>query len=164
MKKTATVILVLIGVLSSSCHSGVDREYIKSLHPTPVPHSLFELSIPDNYSIEETQGPDFNVYYLQPSDTNNKKLFTAGIYLGNNPSKFRKMKTGCKMEKRVSKVLESKNEWTVYDCSGQFFLETIVENKYSQGGDDFIHLFGNATKESDVANLIAIFSTLIKKK
>jgi len=164
MKKLSSLILFMILILSYSCNPKIDREYIKSLHSTPVPHSQFVISIPDNYSIVESQGPDFNVYYLQPADTTNKMLFSAGIYLGNNPSSFGKLKTGCTQEKRKGEVLETKNEWTVYNCSGQFFLETIVENKYHQGGDDFIHVFGNAPNEKDADHIIAIFSTLIKKK
>jgi hypothetical protein len=154
----------MILILSYSCHSKIDREYVKSLHPTPIPHSQFEISIPGNYSLVESQGPDFNVYYLQPTDTADKKLFSAGIYLGNNPSAFGKSKTGCKQEKRKAEVLETENEWTVYDCNGQYFVETIVENKYHQGGDDFIHVFGNATLEKDIDHILAICSTLIKKK
>ncbi len=164
MRKLSTFALFMVLIFSYSCNSKIDQEYIKSLHLTSVPHSAFEISIPDHYSLVESQGPDFNVYYLQPADTTDKKLFSAGMYLGNNPSTFGKTKTGCKQEKRKTEVLETKNEWTVYNCNGQFFLETIVENKYHQGGDDFIHIFGNATNESDAEHILAIFSTLIKKK
>jgi hypothetical protein len=164
MKKLSSLILFMILILSYSCNPKIDREYIKSLHPTSIPHSQFEISIPGNYSLVESQGPDFNVYYLQPTDTTDKKLFSVGIYLGNNPSAFGKTKSGCKQEKRKAEVLGTKNEWSVYDCNGQYFLETIVENKYHQGGDDFIHVFGNAANEKDAGHIIAICSTLIKKK
>lgn len=164
MKKLSLLLLLMSSIFYYSCNPKADRSYVKTLHPTPVPHSQLVISIPDNYSIVESEGPDFNVYYLQPTDTTNKMLFSAGIYLGNNPSSFGKTKSGCKQEKRKSEVLETKNEWTVYNCSGQFFLETIVENKYHQGGDDFVHVFGNATNEADADHIVAIFTTLIKKK
>ncbi len=164
MKKLSVLILLLSTMFFYSCTSKVDREYIKTLHSTPIPHSQFEISIPAQYSIVESPGPDFTVYYLMPADTANKKLFSAGIYLGNNPSTFGKTKTGCGKEKRKAEILGSKCDWTVYNCDGQYFLETVVENKYHQGGDDFVHVFGNATNASDVGHIVAILTTLINKK
>lgn len=155
--------LSIIAFLSFGCARGVDQDYVKTLKPTPFPSGNLEISIPSNYFITKNVGPDYDVFYVMPIDTANKKLFTAGLYLGNNPSAFRKLKSGCVETKREIKVFETQHEWSVFDCNGLFFTESIIKNKYSMGGDEFIHCFGNCTNEEDLEHILAIFSTLKKR-
>ncbi len=153
---------ILFGLFVFSCSQGVDQTYVKKLKSQSLVGTKFELSIPDHYMIKKNAGPDYDIFYILPIDTANMKLFNAGMYLGNHPSSFGKSKSGCNETKRKYIVLEAESEWSIFDCKGAFFVEIIVKNKYSSGGDEFIHIFGNATNKEDIDHVLAIFSTLKK--
>lgn len=155
-------LIILIGLMGFSCSHGVDQAYVKTLKPQPLAGTKFEVSIPDQYQIIKNMGPDYDIFYVLPVDTANKKLFTAGMYLGNHPSSFGKSKSGCSETKRKTTVLETESEWTMFDCNGAFFTEVVVQNKYSSGGDEFIHAFGNGSNKEDLEHVFAVFSTLKK--
>ncbi len=158
--KTMYSILVFIGLFGIACTPNLDKAYIKSLKSTLLPDTQLEISIPDKYIIQKNMGPDYDIFYILPMDTNKKELLTAGIYLGNHPSNFGKSKSSCKESKRKTTIFGDENEWNVYHCNETYFIEMVLQNKYSSGGDEFLHLFGNANNKEDMEHLIAIFSTL----
>ena len=162
----AILVFILLLFVTFSCRNQSDEinpMYLKSLVKTQVEHSNLMISIPPDYKIIERQGPDFSVYYIYPSDTTLKTKFTAGLYLGNNPSNFPAKKANCKEETIKGKVFNIDQNWMMYNCEEVYSIQTMIENKYSEGWNDKIHAFGNANSKSDITKILAIFSTLTKK-
>jgi hypothetical protein len=163
-KNTTTFLLFLFIAFSCSNQSDVINPlYLKSLVKKQVEHSNLMISIPPDYTIKENQGPDFSVYYIYPTDTTIKNKFTAGMYLGNNPSNFPAKSPNCKEKTVDGKVFGSPQKWTVYNCESVYSLQTTINNKFSEGWNEKIHAFGNTNSEDDINKIVAIFSTIEKK-
>ena len=87
------IILFLLTSCSGTYHKkakgiSIEDKFITELKENQIGRSDYYISIPANYSIKETIGPDFSVYYFFPKDTNIKATFSGGLYFGNHPNKF----------------------------------------------------------------------------
>lgn len=154
--------VLIIAACNSSTHK-VDDAFIKNLKINKLANTGFSISLPDAYKVEETLGPDFNVYYFYPSDSTSKVYFSGGVYLGNYPSEFNTENDSCKLDKVKSIVLNKNNEWKVLDCRGEFSIQTIIDNENNDGWNEKIHAFGYARSEDEMNKLFYVFSTLTKK-
>ncbi|MFY9311036.1 MAG: hypothetical protein WAQ28_18480 [Bacteroidia bacterium] len=134
------------------------------LTEVPVGKSNYLISIPENYVLTENEGPDFYVYYINPSDSTDTLSFTAGMYFGNHPSKFKPLNDSCITDVMNGIILESNTDWTVYNCKGSYSAQTIADSKSDEGWNALVHAFGNGRSEADVHQVIDIFATLRKKK
>jgi len=129
-----------------------------------VAKSDFYISIPADYSIKETNGPDFSVYYFSPTDTTIKGNFAGGLYFGNFPSEFEKDNDSCKTTTLKSTILNTNADWTVYNCSNNYTLQTIIDSKSGEDWNEKIHAFGHAKSEDNLHKVLDIYSTLKQKK
>lgn len=62
--------------------NAIDSTFIKSLTEKRVGETEYYISLPPNFSIRETEGPDFSVYYFYLTDTTLKPNFGGGLYFG----------------------------------------------------------------------------------
>lgn len=131
---------------------------------TQVGKSNYLISIPANYKVVENEGPDFYAYYINSTDTTDTVSFSAGMYFGNHPSKFKPANDSCSTELIDGTILESNTEWTVYNCQGSYSLQAIADSKSGEHWNNLIHAFGNTSSDADIQQVIDIFATLRKKE
>lgn len=138
-----------------------DSTFIHTLKETRINNGNYFISLPPDYSIKTTEGPDFMVYYFSPSDTSVKANYTGGMYFGGYPSRFGDDNDSCSKETVKNKILSKDVDWDVYTCNDTiFFIETIIEeNEYEK-----IHAFGHARQKKSLFKLFDIYSTFIVKK
>ena len=134
------------------------------LTATSIGESNYLISIPANYKITETEGPDFTVYYFNSSDSTDTVSFSGGMYFGNHPSKFKPANDSCITDVLTGSILESNAEWTVYNCKGLYSVQAIAESKSGEHWNELVHAFGNGTSDTDIELIIDIFATLKKKE
>lgn len=170
-KLLAFLAIIAFSTLIISCNNSTqdsenkeaqENGYINSLIETPLGYGDYKISIPEDYIIEETEGPDFWVYYIYPKDTTDLSSFRAGLYLGGHPSEFSAENDDCSTEKIFGKILEQNKSWTVYRCDGTISIQAIVDGELDQGYQLRIHAFGNCASEEDMDKLLKVFSTLNK--
>ena len=174
MKSLTLVFFTLLAFLTfSSCRNTVNTGAIETtkdsivkiqLRETPVGKSNYLISIPENYTVTENEGPDFYVYYINTTDSTDTVSFTAGMYFGNHPTKFKPANDSCRTEVLNGTVLESNTDWTVYNCNDSYSLQAIADSKSGEGWNALVHAFGNTHSDSDILQVIDIFATLRKKK
>lgn len=172
MEKIFTLICCLIITVYTltSCNNNMGSEQNNSNPTSKLPlteqlmgESGYSISIPTDYSIKTTDGPDFIVYYFTPSDSTINGEFSGGIYLGNFPTPFEAANDSCKTEILKGEILDSLQEWTVYNCQGDYSIQTIVENKKNEDWNQNIHAFGSTKNKAGLQTILAIYSTLRKK-
>jgi len=157
-------LLIFIGLLVGSCKSKSQNhpptiKQFKGFVTCSVPNAGYVISIPADYKITESNGPDFSVYYIHRKDSTIKGGFSATMYLGNAPSLFSTDK-GCKPAHSTSTVLDDYAQWDVYGCNNRFFVQTIVKNKKNNGWDSMVHAAGRAKSKAGIDTVLYIFSTL----
>ncbi|WP_108807448.1 hypothetical protein [Aquimarina spinulae] len=135
----------------------------KNLIETKIGGSNLYISLPTNYKIEENLGPDFKVYHFKHIDTNSVQNLSGGFYLGYHPSEFAPDNDDCKTEFSESEVFNKQRKWRIYDCNGEFSMQSIIINESNEIWNEKIHAFGNATTKNDLDKLMKIYSTLNKK-
>ncbi|MFK7812398.1 MAG: hypothetical protein AB8B59_07880 [Maribacter sp.] len=135
----------------------------KELIETRLGKSNLYVSLPKNYKIEENIGSDFEVYYFTPIDTNKVQSLSGGLYLGNHPSEFEPSNDSCKTDFMTNQVFSKQRKWKIYDCKGEFLLQTIINNKRGEDWNQKIHIFGNTKSKEDLNNLVDIYSSLNHK-
>src|SRR5687768_15174494 len=89
----------------------VDSTFVKGLVEKQIGKSDYYISIPKEYSMNETEGPDFSTYYFNLTDTTIKSNFSGGFYFGNHPGKFDPPNDSCKTENIKSKILSDNADW-----------------------------------------------------
>jgi hypothetical protein len=141
-----------------------DDTFLKDLKEMKIGKTQYYISLPENYTLEESEGPDFSVFYFYPKDSSARGVFNGGIYIGGYPSEFEPQGEDCRAEKMTSNVFEKSRDWTVYNCSGEYSIQTIVDYKYKDGYEEKIHVFGNSSSKSEINKLLTVFSTLTVKK
>lgn len=94
LKKYALCLTLLLFVISS-CNNKQSNEKNTAqknskleLVEKPIDNTGFLISIPSDYSIKTSNGPDFSVYYFSPADTSKRNKLSGGLYFGNFPNKF----------------------------------------------------------------------------
>jgi len=169
IKLISLLAIIVFSTLIISCNNSTNNSenkevqednYISSLIETPLGYGDYKISIPENYIIDETEGPDFWVYYIYPEDSTDLSSFRGGLYLGGHPSEFSAENEDCSTEKMFGKILEQNKSWTVYNCDGTISIQTIVDGELDQGYQLRIHAFGNCATEEDMKNLFKVFSTM----
>lgn len=172
MKENLTYIfyLTLIISIQSSCTYNETKDNSNNakvsniaLTEKPIGESGYVLSIPNDYSITTSNGPDFSVYYFSPTDTTAINKLSGGLYFGNYPSKFEADNDSCKTETLEGKILDNSQNWTVYNCQEDYSIQTIVENKKGEGWNQKVHAFGHAKNKDELQIILEIYSTLKKK-
>ena len=146
-----------------SDNSFIDNSYIKELVERQIGESNYYISIPKDYTLEATDGPDFSVYYFYPIDTTIIANFSGGFYFGNHPSQFPPDSGSCKINNSKSKILDENADWTIYNCNDEYAIQTIIDSKSGEGWNEFIHAFGRASSTADRNKLLTIFTTMKKK-
>ncbi len=141
----------------------VSSSFIDSLREEHVEETSYYISIPTGYSIKENRGPDFIVFYFVPIDTTVKIDFSGGFYFGNFPNKFQPPNDSCKIDMIKGEILDKGADWTVFECNKSYSIQTIVNNKYSEGWNNQIHAFGHGTSKSELYKILQMFATLKKK-
>jgi hypothetical protein len=121
-------------------------------------NSDYKISVWNDYSIEEKNGPDFTVYYLYPTDTTKKLFGNGGIYFGGYPERIRpdENKKLIKDSLLNGNLLDKKITWTIFDYGNSLSAETILE----LGDYDKVSAFVNGHSYSDIDSLIRILETL----
>ena len=163
------VCLSWIGLLLLSCNNNTsqnkntDTVNRVKLFEKPIGESGFVVSVPAEYSITTSNGPDFSVYYISPVDTAVKDQLTCGLYFGNFPHEFEADNDSCKVETLKGQMLDSMQTWKVYNCQGDFSVQTITGNKKGEGWNYRVHAFGHAKRKEEMKTILEIFSTLKRK-
>jgi len=141
----------------------IDSTFKNKLIERQIGKSAYYISIPENYSIKETEGPDFSVFYFSPTDTTIKTAFSGGLYFGNFPQEFKPENKDCTTESIKGTILNNNKDWTVYNCKEKYFIQTIVDSKSGESWNEKIHAFGHGNSKSDINKILEIYSTLKKK-
>ena len=167
MKK---IIIVLLGatVVFSSCRrassvNDLNQAFLDSLVEKPLSDIGYVLSVPAGYSITETRGEDFSVFYFDRSDSTIASAFSGGVYFGNHPGSFPPANDSCKVESLSSVILGTNATWTKHKCSEEYSIQTIVASDSDEGWNAKVHAFGHAKSETGIAKVLAIYRTLRKK-
>lgn len=162
--------LTLIILTQTSCNnnrtkdnSSTDKNSKVNLIEKSIGNSGYVISIPADYSITTSNGADFSVYYFSPTDTTVKNKLSGGLYFGNYPHELEPDNDSCKTETLKGKFLDTTQEWTVYNCQGDFSIQTIADNKKGEGWNQQIHAFGYAKHSNELQIILDIYSTLKKK-
>jgi len=167
-----TITLLLTTFLFVSCgqnsnkKSGngfIDDSYVKELVEKQIGESNYYISIPTDYTIKATDGPDFSVYYFYPTDSTMIANFSGGFYFGNHPSQFPSDNDSCKTDNLKSIILDENADWTIYNCNDNYSIQTIIDSKSGEGWNELIHAFGSANSTTDRNKLLSIFTTMKKK-
>ncbi|WP_293901792.1 hypothetical protein [Sphingobacterium sp. UBA5670] len=173
MKIQLTMIVLLTTLTLPSCgqnndhkavHNSVDITFIKSLEERQLGESKYSIYLPTDYAIGETNGEDFSVYYFNPADTTNHTGFSGGLYFGNHPSQFPAKSKSCKTEHLKNEIFDQDVSWTIYNCNGDYSIQSIIYSKSGEGWNEMIHMFGNAKSTKDLDKLLFIFKTMKKKE
>ena len=178
MKKAsfAIRILIVISFLASCTNSTkdsienqpIENAFIESLVEKQILTDVYPIeykctiSIPPDYIIDELDAEDFVVYYIVPADTTVQPTFSGGIYLGNHPSSFEY--DSCEKKTIENTIFGEKAEWTIYKCDTIYLTEALIESRSRERWCKYIHLFGEATSESELEKLFAVFKTFSKSE
>jgi hypothetical protein len=165
---TAIKVSLLLTIFLSGCNRinndhRVSDAFMDSLTENQIGKTSYYISIPNDYDIKEKEGPDFSVFYFSSKDTTKEVAFSGGLYFGNFSSEFPPPNDSCKVETIKSKIFDDNDDWTVFECSGDYSIQTIISNKYSKGWNNEIHAFGHASGRDDLYKLLGVYSTLNKK-
>ena len=144
--------------------SSNDSLFISELTEQQLGKSRYWISIPPDYFIDVLEGPDFEVYYFLPTDTTIQSLFMAGVYFGNHPNKYNADNDSCNTEKNNSEILGKNAQWTLYNCNGEYSIQTIIDSKSGKYWNEYIHAFGRANSIAELPKLFDIFRTMRMRK
>jgi len=157
------LIFLFITLLLFSCNSRTTNSIDTNSTRQKITKKLssnsdYKISIWNDYSIEEKNGPDFTVYYLYPTDTTKKLFGNGGIYFGGHPQRIRP-----DGEKKLIKdsllngnLLGKKTTWTIFDYGSSLSAETILE----LGDYDKVSAFAYGHSYSDIDSLIKTLESL----
>ena len=140
-----------------------DSLFVNGLIEQKLGDSCYLISIPADYAIDVLTGPDFDVYYIQSTDTTQQALFGIGLYFGNHPTLFPPQSDSCRIEQHKSPLLDIHTEWTIYNCNGRCFIQAEIDNKGGEAWAERIHAFGDANSETELPKLYDIFRTMRKE-
>lgn len=169
----STIAFLLTALLLAGCGENSNKNsdngltedsYLKELVEKQIGESNYYISVPTDYTIKTTDGPDFSVYYFYLRDTTMKANFSGGFYFGNHPSQFPPDSDSCKTENSKSKILNENADWTIYNCKDKYSVQTIIDSKSGEAWSESIHAFGNANSKTDLNKLLSIFKTMKKKE
>jgi hypothetical protein len=116
--------------------------------------------MPRNYSVAESRGEDFSVFYFSPVDSSSRIEYVGGIYFGNHPSISELEVDTCKVTEMSGRIVNANVEWIIRACFGEFHIETMCESKSRENWNKYIHAFGRSVSKEGLDTLMYIFSTL----
>lgn len=160
-------LLISLCIFLFSCSSRINDTGDKILFKQKIVRSLasnseYQISVWENYTIEERNGPDFTVYYLYPADTTKKLFGNGGIYFGRHPQRIRpdRDKKLIKDSLIVGNLLGKKVDWIIFDYGNSISAETISEM------EDYMKIsaFAYGHSYSDIDSLISILGSLKRKE
>ena len=172
MKEILKYVLFLISItfIQTSCSKNATKDNGNAhkiskiiLTEKPIGESGYVISIPADYSITTSNGPDFSVYYFSTTDTTAKNKLSGGFYFGNFPHEFEADNDSCKTETLKGKILDNIQDWTVYNCNEDYSIQTIAVNKKGEGWNQRVHAFGHAKSKNELKTILDIYSTFKKK-
>jgi len=158
------LILIAVSCANKPEKNKVDVAIKIDLIKKQLGNTGYSISIPPNYSIKVTDGPDFSVYYFSPTDTTLTNKFNGGIYVGNYPTKLDAENDSCKTEILKSIFLNKVQEWEVYNCQNKYAIQTIIENENGDMWVQRLHAFGRTKNRADLQLILKIYSTLKRKE
>lgn len=119
------------------------------------------ITIPNDYTISATDGPDAMIYYIYPKDSTKMDQWTASLYFGNHPSEFKPADSNCKTSTLKRKILDLNPNWILYNCNEKkYSIQTIIPNTKTKGWDQNIHVFGNATTKKGLQAIFKSYTSL----
>lgn len=91
------------------------------------------IAVPSGYTITKQKGPDFDVHYINPENTNDPSM---GIYIGHHPNAFHLHQEGIKIRKETDDILGQKVEWILWqekeDGKTIYRCETIIQGAFKE--------------------------------
>ena len=162
MKAKFIIIFISVIQLLTACNNS-HKEYLSGLKETKLDNTNFRISIPTDYVLEKSEGPDFDNYYFYPADTPNEIPFYGGIYIGFATSRFPKRSGEGKIKELKSPLFENTIKWTLYEYNDGYFVQAIIDHETKDGLDIMIHVFGSADSEDNLKKLLWIFGSLNEK-
>ena len=170
IRLTGKILMAIILLSACNCSgrkdtgpAQIDNTLTNGLVEQRIGESNFYIALPTGYFLKETKGLDFSVYYIAETDTTASGSFTAGLYFGDFPSEFQPDNDGCTTETLKGEILNASKDWTVYNCKGEYTIQTIVDNESGAEGSKRIHAFGRVSNQTALDKILGIFATLIKK-
>jgi hypothetical protein len=158
-------ILLIVSFIFPSCKPGGRKSafpdasaFKKTLIKKQVPGTNYFISLPANYIIKKSNGPDFSVYYFYSADTTNHTSFLGGFYLGNSPGAF--ATDSCKQSQLKSYLLGAQQDWTLYNCNNRYIIQIITNSRSKYDWARFIHAFGSCKSMAELNKLFDVYSTL----
>ena len=143
---------------------------IATRQPTPAPtaqlvaqqlgKSDFWISLPPDYRLKTTDGPDFLVYYFAPADTTGRTSFTGGLYLGGHPQGADSAGPGCQQRQAPVVVLGHPASFVVRRCATGYTVNAVFASQSGQPWNPLINAFGEAKSAAELRQLLAVFATL----
>lgn len=137
-----------------------DSLFVSGLTEYQIGDSRYMISLPADYYIEMSEGPDFDVYYIQPVDTTTFGPFYIGLYFGNHPALLPPRSDTCRIERRASLLLNINAEWEIYRYNDIYFAQTMIKIKDDESWDEMIHAWSRATSEVNLHRLLDVFHTM----
>ncbi len=168
--KYACFLTSIIFILSSCNNKKIkdngndDKSSKILLTEKPIGQSGYVLSIPADYSIKTSDGPYYTVYYFSPTDTTIINKLRGGLYFGSETHEFEAGNDSCKTETLKGKILDNTQDWTVYNCQEDYFIQTITVNKKGEEWKQNVHAFAHAKNKNELKTILEIYSTLKKKR
>jgi hypothetical protein len=170
-KKLTAIFLVTVSLLISCNETNNKKEdtasdyttFEQDLKEKQIGKSGYYISIPTTYSLKEVDGSDFSIYYFYRTDSTGEETFSGGLYFGNHPHIIEPDNESCKKENLNSRILDDSITWTVYDCNGEYSIQTIVDST-SEGWKQKMHAFGNANSKAELRRVLHVFRTMKKNK
>lgn len=156
-------ILLFVTFVLFSCNSKKNNSTDKIATRQKITRKLssnsdYQISVWNDYTIQEKNEPDFTVFYLYPTDTTKKLFGKGGIYFGGHPQQILP-----DIDKKLTKdsllngnLLGKKTTWTIFDYGNNLSAETILEfGNYSK-----ISAFAYGHNYSDIDSLIRTLESL----
>lgn len=53
--------------------------------------------------------------------------------------------------------------WTIYNCNGDYSVQSIMDSKSGEGRNELLHIFGHAKSNKNLDDLLFIVTTMKKK-
>jgi hypothetical protein len=158
------IVWAIIGCKQKSHSVATNKSGFKdSLIEKQISHSHYYISLPPGYNLKEHDGPDFTVYYITTQNHILKEQFSEGLYFGNFPGMFPKSDS-CQAKTIKGAILGKVEQWSVYDCAGNYFLQVVAQSQSGEEWCSIVHAFGEANSKMNMYRLLEIFSTLKRKK
>jgi len=81
---TGILVVIVLSACTNPKKASKNQNDKDDLAEKQIGAGNYYISLPKNYTIKETKGPDFSVYYFRLNDTTRNAL-SGGIYFGNYP-------------------------------------------------------------------------------